>query len=100
MQAAAAGGQGTVLGQLGDQFRAETGKFVVNPNAFATDGRRLYIGTLDGLRVLDLETQEWRRIIDVLPSATVMSITVAGDSVIVGTTSGVARINAKYFESL
>lgn len=81
-------------------FRAETGKFVVNPNAFATDGRRLYIGTLDGLRVLDLETQEWRRIIDVLPSATVMSITVAGDSVIVGTTSGVARINAKYFESL
>lgn len=81
-------------------FRAETGKFVVNPNALATDGRRLFAGTLDGLRVLDLETQQWQRITDILPSATVMSIAADGDSIIVGTTGGVARIETKYFGTL
>lgn len=81
-------------------FRAETGKFVVNPNALATDGRRLFAGTLDGLRVLDLETQEWKRIADVLPSVTVMSVAVANDGIVVGTASGAARIRSKYFETL
>lgn len=81
-------------------FRAETGKFVVNPNALATDGRRLFAGTLDGLRVLDLETQEWKRVTDVLPSQTVMSVAPASDGVVAGTSSGVARIRTKFFESL
>ncbi len=81
-------------------FRAETGKFVVNPNALATDGRRLFAGTLDGLRILDLETQEWKRIADVLPSETVMSVAAANDGIVVGTASGAARIRSKYFETL
>ncbi|MBK7705981.1 MAG: hypothetical protein IPJ30_09425 [Acidobacteria bacterium] len=81
-------------------FRAETGKFVVNPNALATDGRRLFAGTLDGLRVLDLETQEWRIVGDVLPSQTVMSVCVSVDGIVVGTASGIARIRSKFFESL
>lgn len=81
-------------------FRAETGKFVVNPNALATDGRRLFAGTLDGLRVLDLETQEWKRVADILPSETVMSVAAANDGIVVGTASGAARIRSKYFETL
>jgi ligand-binding sensor domain-containing protein len=79
-------------------FEPETGNFVVDPNAIFSDGQRLYIGTLGGLRVLDLTTQEWKTVRDILPSETVMAITGSADSIYFGTTSGIAVVNKSFFE--
>ena len=78
-------------------FEGETGKFVVNPNAFFADGERLYAGTLAGVKILDLRTHEWKTIKKILPSETVLSV--AGDDkhIYFGTTNGVARVEKSYF---
>lgn len=78
-------------------FDGEAGKFTVNPNAIFSDGERLYLGTLSGVKILDLRTQEWKVVKDVLPAETVMSI--AGDekNIYFGTTNGIARIAKDYF---
>lgn len=80
-------------------FEGETGKFVVNPNALFSDGARLYSGTLAGVKILDLKTQEWKTVKRMLPSETVLSV--AGDekNIYFGTTSGIARIEKSYFEN-
>ncbi len=78
-------------------FEAEAGRFVVNFNAMYSDGEYLYIGTLDGAKVLNLQTQAWRTVRDLLPSATVMSITGDDSSVYFGTSSGIARFDKSYF---
>lgn len=78
-------------------FEAETGKFVVNPNAVFTDGERLYAGTLRGVKTLDLRTQEWKTVKNVLPAETVMSIAGNAGNVFFGTTNGIARIEKNYF---
>lgn len=80
-------------------FESETGKFVVNPNAMFGDGKRLYIGTLTGAKVLDLQTQEWKTVKQILPAETVLSI--AGDdrNIYFGTTNGIARVAKKYFQN-
>lgn len=80
-------------------YEAEIGKFVVNPNAMSSDGARLYVGTLAGARVLDLRTQEWTTIKQILPSENVMSVAASGDKVYFGTSSGIARIEKSYFEN-
>ncbi|HSK72306.1 MAG TPA: hypothetical protein VK892_11455, partial [Pyrinomonadaceae bacterium] len=80
-------------------FEAETGKFVVNPNAIFTDGERLYAGTLSGVKILDLRTQEWKTVKSVLPAETVMSIAGDAENVYFGTTNGIARIGKDYFIS-
>jgi len=80
-------------------FEAETGKFTVNPNAIFADGERLYLGTLTGVRILDLRTQEWKTVKEVLPSETVLSIAGDARSVYFGTTNGIARIEKSYFEN-
>ena len=80
-------------------FAAETGKFTVNVNALFSDGERLYAGTLDGVKVLDLNTQEWKKISKVLPSATVTSIAGTNANIYFGTTNGIARIEKSYFKS-
>ena len=80
-------------------FEAETGKFVVNFNAMYSDGEHLYIGALDGAKVLNLRTQEWRNVRDLLPSATVMSITGNKSAIYFGTSSGIARFDRSYFAS-
>lgn len=80
-------------------FAGETGKFVVNPNAMFDDGSRLYIGTLEGVKILDLKTQEWKTIKQILPSETVLSITGDGKNIYVGTANGIARIENSYFEN-
>ncbi len=79
-------------------FAAETGGFVVNPNAIWSDGARLYAGTLDGAWVLDLHTQKWTPLRAELPAPTVLSVTGDGQHVYFGTTNGIARIAASYFE--
>lgn len=78
-------------------FESETGKFFVNPNALFSDGVRLYAGTLEGVWSLDLETQKWSRIKDVLPAETVLSIAGDGDNVYFGTTNGIARIGKNFW---
>lgn len=73
-------------------FAAEIGKQSVNPNAMATDGQRLYVGTLDGAWVLEFASQKWTKLKTELPSSTVLSVAVDADNVYFGTTSGIARI--------
>lgn len=80
-------------------FEAETGKFVVNFNAMLSDGEYVYIGTLEGAKVLNLRTQEWRNVRDLLPSATVMSITGDKSAIYFGTAGGIARFDRSYFAS-
>lgn len=80
-------------------FENETGKYVVNPNAMFSDGKRLYSGTLAGVKILDLQTQEWRTIKQILPSETVMTIMGDAENIYFGTTNGIARIEKSYFEN-
>ena len=55
-------------------FESEAGKFVVNPNAIFADGERLYIGTLTGAKILDIQSGEWQTVKEVLPSEIVTGI--------------------------
>ena len=80
-------------------FENENGKFVVNPNALATDGERLYAGTLEGVKILDLKTQRWKTVKNILPAETVLSIAADSKNIYFGTTNGVARIEKSYFEN-
>ncbi|MGH9939563.1 MAG: hypothetical protein ACREAM_25260, partial [Blastocatellia bacterium] len=79
-------------------FASEIGKQIVNPNAMASDGERLYVGALDGAWVLDLRSQKWTRLKDELPSSVVLSVAIDGERVYFGTTSGIARIETDYLE--
>lgn len=78
-------------------YVAETGKFTVNPNAFFADAERLYIGTLTGVKVLNLQTQTWQTITKVLPSETVLSIIGDEETIYFGTTNGIGKIEKTYF---
>lgn len=80
-------------------FESETGKFFVNPNAMFFDGERLFAGTLEGVWCLNLTTQKWSQIKNVLPSETVLSITGNRENIYIGTTGGIARINKNYWRS-
>lgn len=80
-------------------FEDDAGKFVVNPNAFATDGERLYAGTLDGVKTLDLKTQKWKTVREILPAETVLSVAVNANEIYFGTTNGIAQIQKDYFEN-
>jgi ligand-binding sensor domain-containing protein len=73
-------------------FDGEIGKFVVNPNAMFSDGERLYVGTLEGAKVFDLQTQEWRTIRNILPAEIVMSITGDDENIYFGTSAGIAEV--------
>jgi ligand-binding sensor domain-containing protein len=86
----------TTSGEL-RSFSSEIGRAVVNPNAMWSDGSRLYVGTLEGTLVFDLNTQEWLRLNSELPARMVLSI--AGDEkyVYFGTTAGIARIEHRYW---
>lgn len=77
----------------------ETKGVEVNLNALATDGDRLYVGTLDrGLLVYDLRRDRWYGWRDGLPSANVTALAVGSNVVFVGTSGGVARIEKRRFE--
>jgi ligand-binding sensor domain-containing protein len=78
-------------------FQPEIGKFVVNMNAMYTDGERIYAGTLDGVRVLNLRSQKWQTVRETLPSENVMSITGDERAIYFGTSSGIARIEKSHF---
>lgn len=78
-------------------FESDAGKFVVNPNAFFSDGKHLFAGTLDGVKILDLETQQWKTVRKFLPSETVMSINADNENIYFATTNGLAKFKKNYF---
>jgi len=87
----------TASGEL-RSFAPEIDKQIVNPNAMWSDAERLYVGTLDGAWILDLRSQKWTHLKNVLPSCVVLSIADDGQRVYFGTTSGIARIEKSYFD--
>lgn len=89
----------TASGEL-HSFAPEIGKQIVNPNAMWSDAERVYLGTLDGVWILDLRSQQWTHLKNELPSAIVLSITGDNERVYFGTTSGVARIEKNYFDEV
>jgi ligand-binding sensor domain-containing protein len=62
-----------------------------------SDGQRLYAGTLEGALVVDLNSQQWRRLSSEMPARTVLSITGDDKYVYFGTTAGIARIGQRYW---
>ncbi|HEX9928608.1 MAG TPA: hypothetical protein VGB02_08745 [Pyrinomonadaceae bacterium] len=78
-------------------FQSETEKFTVNPNAIFTDGDRLYIGTLAGVKILDLKTGEWKTFKSFLPAETVLAVTGSAENIYFGTTNGIAKVRKDYF---
>jgi len=86
----------TASGEL-RSFSRETGRAVVNPNAMWSDGSRLYVGTLEGTLVFNLDSQEWTRLSSEMPARTVLSITGDQKYVYFGTTAGIARIEHKFW---
>jgi ligand-binding sensor domain-containing protein len=87
----------TAAGEL-VSFASEIGRPVVNQNAMASDGERLYAGALDGALVLDLRSQKWIRLKDELPASQVLSVAVDARRVYFGGTGGIARIEKAYLE--
>jgi hypothetical protein len=86
-------------GELYD-FLSEVGKFVVNPNAIFSDNERLYIGTLNGVKVLTFHTNKWTTIKDILPAEGVFAINSDGRSVYFATTNGIAKVDKSYFDEV
>jgi ligand-binding sensor domain-containing protein len=80
-------------------FAQEVGAAFVNANAMWGDSERLYVGTLDGALVFDLRSQKWTRVRDELPSRTVLSVAGREGQVYFGTTGGLARFDASFFNS-
>lgn len=78
-------------------FESEIGKFTVNPNAMFSDGERIYMGTLAGAKMLDLQTEGWTAFKRDLPAETVLSIAGNAENVYFGTTNGIAQIKKSYF---
>jgi ligand-binding sensor domain-containing protein len=75
-------------------YTTTIGKFEVNPNAMAVDGRRLYVGTLDrGFFTYDASQDRWSQVQEGLPSQNVTAFAFDGASLLVGTDQGVVKID-------
>jgi ligand-binding sensor domain-containing protein len=74
----------------------ESGQSIVNPNAMWTDGKELYVGTLDGGLGWNLDSQTWTHYHNELPSQAVLSVTGDDRYVYFGTTSGISQIERSY----
>lgn len=81
-------------------FANETGKFVVNPNALFSDGERLFAGTLDGLKILNLTSNKWSTVKNILPAEGVFAISQNKESLYFATTNGIAQIHKSYFDEV
>lgn len=86
-------------GELHD-FSNEIGKFVVNPNAIFSDNERLYVGTLNGFKVLNFQTNKWVTIKNILPAEAVFAINSDGRNLYFATTNGIAKVFIKYFDEV
>lgn len=89
----------TSTGEL-NSFTSELGKLVVNLNAMFSDNQRLYVGTLSGLWVYQLNNQRWYQVKAELPSSNVLSITGTENNIFVGTTNGIAKIEKTFFREI
>lgn len=66
--------------------------FVVNPNALAASGTRVYAGSLgDGLYVYDRARKRWTRAVVGLPSLNVTALAVVSGYLYIGTDNGLVR---------
>ncbi len=81
-------------------FASEIGRQTVNPNAMASDGERLYVGTLDGAWVLELRSQKWIHLKSELPSSVVLSVASDERHLYLGATNGIARIEKDRLRSV
>jgi ligand-binding sensor domain-containing protein len=81
-------------------FSSEIGKFVVNPNAIFSDGKRLFVGTLEGVKVLNFDTNRWTTVKNILPAEAVFAINSDGVSVYFATTNGIAKVDKRYFDEV
>jgi ligand-binding sensor domain-containing protein len=81
-------------------FSQEIGTPAVNPNAMWSDGRMLFVGTLGGAWVFDLQAQKWTHLEDELPARTVLSVTGDAKYVYFGTTNGIARVEKSYLNGI
>ena len=79
------------------EFTNDAGKFVVNPNALFSDGERLFAGTLEGLKILDLMSNRWSSVTDILPAEGVFAINQNRENLYFATTNGIAKVNKTYF---
>jgi ligand-binding sensor domain-containing protein len=66
----------------------------------ASDGKRLYVGALDGAWILDMRSHRWTRLKDELPSSAVLSVAVDDEHVYFGATSGIARVDKSYLNGV
>lgn len=65
---------------------------VINPNALVASPTRVYAGSLDrGVLVYDSTEDNWRFLIEGLPSANVTALALANDTLYVGTDNGLVR---------
>lgn len=79
-------------------FVPEIGRLAVNLNAMFSDNERLYVGTLNGLWVYQLNNQRWQQVKIHLDN--VLSITGSNDNIYVGTTNGIAKITKNFFQQM
>ena len=63
-----------------------------------SDNERLYVGTLNGLWVYQLNNQRWHQVKIHLDN--VLSITGSNDNIYVGTTNGIAKITKNFFQKM
>lgn len=89
----------TPSGEL-HSFLDDAGKFVVNPNSIFSDGERLYAGTLSGVKILNLQTNKWLTIKNILPAEAVFAIGSDGKSIYFATTNGIAKVEKSYFDQV
>ncbi len=82
------------------EFSSEIGKFVVNPNAIFSDSERLFVGTLNGVKVLNFQTNKWTTIKEILPAEAVFAINSDDKSLYFATTNGIAKVNKQYFDEV
>jgi ligand-binding sensor domain-containing protein len=73
-------------------LKAELGNCFVNPNALASDGTRLIVGTLDGAFIHDTVSQRTDRLTRELPAAQVLSVAADERAYWFGTTNGLLRV--------
>jgi ligand-binding sensor domain-containing protein len=89
-------GAGVVRLDASGEWRSFAGTkdgFVVNPNAMAVSGDRVYAGSLDrGLFVFDRASGRWSNTSAGLPSKNVTAVAVAGGYLYAGTDNGVVRM--------
>ena len=75
------------------------GGLIINPNALAVSGSRVYAGTLDrGLYIFNRESSRWTNVLLGLPSKNVTALAAGGGYLYIGTDNGLVRISEGAFQ--